>query len=60
MKFLVKYKYMILILAVIIGLTSVYFYGDDNVIEEVSEEIIKAESGLDIDLSPSSPENKVK
>ena len=58
MNFLSKYKFMIIILAVIIGLTSVYFYGDDNVIEEVSEEIIKNETGIDIDLTPSSPENK--
>lgn len=58
MNFLSKYKFMIIILAVIIGLTSVYFYGDDNAIEEVSEEIIKTETGIDIDLTPSSPENK--
>ncbi len=58
MNFLSKYKFMIIILAVIIGLTSVYFYGDDNAIEELSEEIIKTETGIDIDLTPSSPENK--
>ncbi|HNU60724.1 MAG TPA: hypothetical protein PKL04_00840 [Methanofastidiosum sp.] len=56
MKLLTKYKYMILILVVIIGLGSVYFYGDDNVVEEISEEIIKQETGIDIDLTPSSPE----
>lgn len=58
MKFLLKYKYMILILAIIIGIGSVFFYGDDNAIEEISEEIIKTETGIDIDLTPSSPENK--
>ncbi len=56
MKLLTKYKYMILILVVIIGLGSVYFYGDDNAVEEISEEIIKQETGIDIDLTPSSPE----
>lgn len=56
MKLLTKYKYMILILVVIIGLGSVYFYGDDNVVEEISEEILKQETGIDIDLTPSSPE----
>ncbi len=58
MKFLLKYKYMILILAIIIGIGSVFFYGDDNAIEEISEEVIKTETGIDIDLTPSSPENK--
>ncbi len=56
MKLLTKYKYMILILVVIIGLGSVYFYGDDNTVEEISEEILKEETGIDIDLTPSSPE----
>ena len=56
MKLLTKYKYMILIIVVIIGLGSVYFYGDDNAVEEISEEILKQETGIDIDLTPSSPE----
>ena len=56
MKLLTKYKYIILILVVIIGLGSVYFYGDDNAVEEISEEILKQETGIDIDLTPSSPE----
>lgn len=56
MKLLAKYKYMILILVVIIGLGSVYFYGDDNAVEEISEEILKQETGIDIDLTPPSLE----
>lgn len=56
MKLLAKYKYMILILVVIIGLSSVYFYGDDNAVEEISEEILKEETGIDIDLTPASLE----
>lgn len=56
MKLLTKYKYMILILVVIIGLASVYFYGDDNAVEEISEEILKEETGIDIDLTPASLE----
>ena len=56
MKLLAKYKYMILILVVIIGLGSVYFYGDDNAVEEISEEILKEETGIDIDLTPPSLE----
>jgi len=30
---------------------------DDNLIEEVAEEAVRLETGLDIDLTPSSPEN---
>ena len=56
MKLLTKYKYMILILVVIIGLGSVYFYGDDNAVEEISEDILKPATGIDIDLTPSTPE----
>ncbi len=29
---------------------------DDNPIEEIAEEIIKKETGADVDLSPSTPE----
>lgn len=29
---------------------------DDNIIEESAEAILKAESGIDIDFTPSSPE----
>lgn len=31
---------------------------DDNIIEEVSESLIKEKTGADIDLTPSSPEVK--
>ena len=36
----------------IVGLMSFYFWGSDNPVEEACEEIIKAETGVDIDLSP--------
>lgn len=29
---------------------------DDNPLEEIAEQLIKNETGLDVDLSPSSPE----
>jgi hypothetical protein len=35
-------------------------YPHDNVIEEAAEEVIKSETGLDIDLTPSSPEEWVE
>lgn len=31
---------------------------DDNPVEEVAEDIIKKETGVDVDLSPNSPEKK--
>lgn len=32
------------------------YYPQDNVVEEVVEEVIKDKTGMDIDLTPSSPE----
>jgi hypothetical protein len=49
-------KYVIALYACILGYYSSIFFGDDNPVEEVAEEIIKVETGLDIDLSPNSPE----
>lgn len=47
---------IILLVASVIGLVSVKYLGDDNPIEEISEEIIKVETGVTIDLTPLSPE----
>ena len=49
---------IIIILAVIIGLGSVYFLGNDNPVEEISEKVIEEETGVNIDLTPNSSENK--
>ncbi len=46
----------IIAISILAGLASVYFWGDDNPIEEECEDLIKDEAGIDIDLSPSSPE----
>lgn len=32
-------------------------YPQDNIVEEIAEEVIEMKTGLDIDLSPFSPEN---
>ena len=48
---------MVCICASVIGLASTYFCKDDAPIEEVCEEVIKAQSGLDIDLTPNSKES---
>ena len=34
------------------------WYPADNIIEELAEEVIEAKTGLDLDLSPNSPEVK--
>lgn len=39
-----------------IGYLSQKWLGDDNIIEEHVEEVIQDITGLDIDLSPNSPE----
>lgn len=51
---------LVIALALVIGVCSIYFMGADNVVEEISEEIIKAKTGQDIDLSPNSPEQSKK
>lgn len=42
----------------LIGLCSVYFLGEDNLVEEIAEEIIETKTGENLDLTPQSPENK--
>lgn len=45
--------------AAIIGIASnkLAHMGQDNAVEEVAEEVIKKQTGLDIDLSPESKED---
>lgn len=42
--------------ATLVGLVSTCFFKDDSIIEEVAEEVIEKETGLKIDLTPSSKE----
>lgn len=44
-------KYFLLLIVALIGLISNYVLGDNNPIEEITEEIIKDETGLDIDFN---------
>lgn len=46
-----------LIALVVLGGLSTKFFKDDNPIEEACEEIIKEVTGVEIDLTPESPEN---
>ena len=55
---LISSSYGIVIIAVIIGVISVYMLGNDNPVEEISEKIIKEETGIEIDLTPSTPEKQ--
>ena len=43
-------------MAFAIGYFSKEFFGADNQIEELSEKVIKENTGIDVDLSPESPE----
>ena len=47
---------IVLIFIVIVGAAAQIFLGADNVIEESAEQIIENRTGMDIDLSPSTPE----
>lgn len=50
-------KYFIIVITIIIGLLSAYFWYQDNPIEETSEIIIEEQTGINVDLTPSTPEN---
>ena len=50
-------KMLALILAVIIGIGSVYLLGDKNPVEEIAEKVIEEEIGIDVDLTPASKKN---
>lgn len=46
--------------AIMAGVASTLFFKlkNDNTVEEVAEQVIKDETGVDVDLTPGSPENK--
>ncbi len=46
----------VILIAACIGIISIFFFGEDNSIEEYSEHIIKSFSGIDMDLSYQSEE----
>ena len=50
-------RYFIIAAVIIIGLLSAYFWYQDNPIEETSEIIIEEQTGINVDLTPASPEN---
>lgn len=58
LKTIIFSKYFVVLAAIIIGLLSAYFWYDDNPIEEAAEEIIKYKTGVDVDLTPQTPEEE--
>ena len=56
LKTIIFSRYFIVLAAIIVGLLSAYFWYPDNPVEEVSEKIIKEEIGINLDLTPKSPE----
>jgi hypothetical protein len=56
LKTIIFSRFFIVAAAVIIGLLSAYFWYQDNPVEEISEEIIREEIGINLDLTPKSPE----
>jgi hypothetical protein len=49
---------IVVLLAVgVVGAISQHFMWPDNPIEEASEQLIEQKTGVDIDLSPATPEN---
>lgn len=48
----------LIIVCLIATAVSQKYLGDDNAVEEFAEEIIESKIGVDIDLSPSTPEGK--
>lgn len=50
---------LIVCVCLVVSLIARKFLGDDNVIEETAEDIVKQQTGLDVDFSPENPEKKV-
>lgn len=58
LKTIIFSKYFIVIAAIIIGLLSAYFWYQDNPVEEISEKVIEEQTGINIDLTPQTPEEE--
>lgn len=56
LKTIIYSRYFIVAAAIIVGLLSAYFWYQDNPIEETSEIIIEEQTGVDVDLTPKTPE----
>ncbi len=57
----IMWKIAVVVGALVVGIGSRFVWKklkNDNPIEEIAEEVIKKQTGLDIDLTPCSPEKK--
>lgn len=50
------FVHMLIIIVILLALLSQKYFGDDNFVEETAEVMIEEETGVDVDLSPNSPE----
>jgi hypothetical protein len=50
---------VVAVVAAAIGYGSSKYLGDDNPVEEAAEEVIEADTGIDIDLTPGSKEKSI-
>jgi len=53
-------KIVVIVGSLILGIGSVYVFKmpKDNPVEEIAEEVIKSQTGVDVDLTPSSTEKE--
>ena len=50
---------VVVLIATLVACISVKMLGNDNAIEEQMEQLIQDQTGLDIDLTPDSPETQI-
>ena len=58
LKTIIFSRYFIIAAVIIIGLLSAYFWYHDNPVEEISEKVIEEQTGINIDLTPQTPEEE--
>jgi hypothetical protein len=46
----------IIVITAVVGIISIKFLGNDNVIKEACEDVIQKEVGIDVDLSKEAPQ----
>ena len=44
---------IIFVLALVVGIVSIKYLGPNNQVEEIAEDVIKKETGIDVEFSPS-------
>ena len=51
-------KALFIATVVLLGLSSTYYFKmkNDNIVEEIAEKVLKTQTGIDVDLSPATPE----